>query len=46
MTDAGVEPLLTKWAMTRDAVRRARLLTPRLAALLTGYYILTPLRAR
>lgn len=37
-----VKPL-SKWRMTRDVARQAHLLTPRVAALLSGYYLLTPL---
>jgi ABC-type multidrug transport system fused ATPase/permease subunit len=36
---------MTKWTMTWDIVRRARLMTPRMIALLSTYLLLTPLNA-
>jgi ABC-type multidrug transport system fused ATPase/permease subunit len=33
----------SKWRMTADVARRAHLLTPRVVAALTGYYVVTPL---
>lgn len=35
----------SQWTMTWDVVRRARLMTPRLIGLLSGYFLLTPLNA-
>jgi ABC-type multidrug transport system fused ATPase/permease subunit len=35
----------SKWSMTWDVVRRARLMTPRVVALLSSYFLLTPLNA-
>ncbi|MFI5349838.1 MAG: ATP-binding cassette domain-containing protein [Elusimicrobiota bacterium] len=45
MTDAPPEKSLSKWSMTWDVIRRARLMTPRLTALLSGYYVVTPLNS-
>ncbi|MEK7384639.1 MAG: ABC transporter transmembrane domain-containing protein, partial [Elusimicrobiota bacterium] len=40
-----MERTLSRWTMTWEVVRKAQLMTPRLTALLSGYYLLTPLNA-
>ncbi|MFI5348056.1 MAG: ATP-binding cassette domain-containing protein [Elusimicrobiota bacterium] len=45
MTNAQSALPASQWTMTRDVVRLSRLMTPRLIALLSGYFLLTPLNA-
>jgi ABC-type multidrug transport system fused ATPase/permease subunit len=45
MDDPRPTPEPSQWSATLEVIRRARLLRPRSAAFLTGYFLLTPLNA-